>query len=242
MGDKLMIGLSGLMALRRHVDTLANNVANQTTSGFKAQRTQFREYLTAAKEGEAPSYEKRSLVDTSHFTDFSTGGLRATGNPLDVAITDDAFFVVDTPAGRRYTRSGAFTLDDTGKLVTLDGLPVVTSTGQIVVQPRDGAVSIGSDGTVSTAKGRIAGLRLVTFADRRQLQPEGSGLFSSVSSPVDVPSGKGRLAIGVLETANVNPADEVSRLMAATRAYDVMANAVFKGDPPEELRKLAGDI
>ncbi len=241
MSDKQMIGLSGLIAMRKHLDSIANNVANQTTPAFKAGRVQFQEYLTDAKEAEVPDLAKRAMVSTSQFTDFTVGGVKATGNFLDVALIDDqSFFVVDTPAGPRYTRSGAFTLDGKGKLTTLDGAPVMTSNGPLVVQQRDGPVAISGDGSISTSQGRVAGLRMVRFADRQQLTPEGGGLFSSATPPIDIPSGKGRLATGVLEMANVRPADEMSRMMAATHAYDVLAKTVFKGEPAEELRKLAG--
>lgn len=242
MSDKEIIGLAALIALRRRVDSVANNVANLTTPAFKAGRVQFKEYLTEAEEADGPAMAKRSLVSTSHFTDFSVGGMRATGNPLDVALTeDDAFFVVDTPGGPRYTRSGAFTLNADGKLTTIDGKPVLTSIGHLVVQPRDGPVTIAGDGSISTLRGRIAGLRLVRFVDRRELKPEGGGLYSSAHSPLVVPSGAGRLAIGVLETSNVREADEMSRLIAASNAYETLAKVVFKSESPDELRKLAGE-
>ncbi len=237
MSDRQMIGLSGLIAMRRNLDL----IANKTTPAFKAGWVQFREFLSDAKEPEVPDLAKRSLVSTLQFTDFTVGGVKATGNFLDVALIDDAsFFVVDTPAGPRYTRSGAFTLDGKGKLTTLDGAAVMTSSGQLVVQQRDGPVAISGDGSISTAQGRVAGLRVVRFADRRQLTPEGGGLFSSTTPPIEIPSGKGRVATGVLEMANVGQADEMGRMMAATHAYDVLAKTVFKSEPAEELRKLAG--
>lgn len=153
MSDKTIIGLSRLMTLRQHVDTIANNVANQTTTGFKSQSVRFSEHLTQAEEDDIPGSPKRSLVASTGFIDFSPGPLKATGNPMDVVVADDAFLVVRTQNGNMYTRSGSLTVDDRGRLVTLAGNVVVTSAGELTLLPRDGAVSISPDGTISTEKG-----------------------------------------------------------------------------------------
>ena len=183
MSDKEIIGLSRLITLRQQVDSVARNVANQTTPGFKAGHLRFQQYLTKAEEDDIPSSPMRSLVATTRYLDFSAGALKPTGNPLDAAIVDDAFFVVETPKGPRYTRVGAFSLDNEGRLVTLGGLPVLTTTGPLVVSQRDAKITIGADGSVSTAQGTIERLRLVRFDDRGKLNMDGDGLFSSDAPP-----------------------------------------------------------
>lgn len=241
MSDKGIIGLSRLIVLRQHVDIIANNVANQTTPGFKSQGVRFSEYLTQAKEDDIPGSPKRSLVASTGFVDFSPGSLKATGNPMDVAVVDDAFLVVRTQSGNMYTRSGSLTVDDRGRLVTLAGNVVMTSAGELTLSPRDGAVSIAADGTVSTEKGPKGRLRLVRFPDTRGLIPQGGALFSSELSPSEVPSSQIRLASGVLEGSNVKAVHEMSKLVQASRAYDEVAKVVLGKDDPNELRKLAGE-
>lgn len=241
VSDKKIIGLSRLITLRQQLDAVARNVADQTTLGFKSGHLRFQEYLTKASEDDVPSAPIRSLVAATQFIDFSPGAVKPTGNPLDAAIVDDAFFVVETPAGPRYTRVGAFTLDNEGRLVTLGGLPVLTSIGRLVVSQRDIALAIGADGSVSTAQGTIARLRLVRFEDLRKLNIDGQGLFSSEAPALEVPSAQIRLATGVLETSNVKPMEEMTKLIAATRAYELVAQVILKDDAKDELKKLAGE-
>jgi flagellar basal-body rod protein FlgF len=241
VSDKKIIGLSRLVTLRQQLDAIARNVANQTTPAFKAGHLQFREYLTKAGEDDIPSSPMQSLVAATQFVDFSPGALKPTGNATDVAIVDDAFFVVETPSGPRYTRSGSFTLDGEGRLVTLDGASVLTSVGRLVVSQRDAKLGIGADGSISTAQGTLARLRLVRFDDPRKLNVEGDGLFSSVIPPLEVPPAQVRLAAGVLEMSNVKPMEEMTKLLAATRAYELVARVILKEEDKNELKKLAGE-
>lgn len=241
MSDKTVIGLSRLMTLRQQVDKVARNVANQTTPGFKSEGLQFREYLTKSKEAdETPSQPMRSLVAVVGFTDFSAGSLKATGNPMDAAIVGEGFFVVRTLAGERFTRNGSFTIDAEGRLVTLRGDPVMTPSGELRIPQREGAISIGPDGSVATAKGTIGRLRVVRFSDLRSLRAEG-GFFSSDTRPVEIPAAETRLATGALENSNVKAVQEMSKLMAASRAYHQVANVILHEGDKNELRKLAGE-
>lgn len=241
MSDKQLIGLSRLITLRQKVDSVARNVANQSTPGFKSSHLQFREYLTKASEDDIESSPLRSMVGASQFIDFAPGLARATGNPLDVAIADNAFFVVETPAGSRYTRSGSFTLDNQGRLVTLEGMPVQTSAGILTVPQRDAGISIGPDGSITTTQGVIARLRMVRFSDVRTLTLDVAGLFSSKAQPIDLLPSQVRLATGALEASNVRPVEEMSKLVAATRAYELVAQVIFKEETKDELKKLAGE-
>lgn len=242
MSDKTVIGLSRLISSRQQVDKLARNIANQGTVGFKSEGLRFKEYLTKAREADdIPSAPMRSLVAVTDFTDFSAGGLTATGNSTDVAVVGDGFFVVRTTAGERFTRNGAFTLDEEGRLVTLAGEIVMTATGPLQVPQRDGPVSIGADGTISTARGPIGRLRVVQFDDHTKLNAKGATLFASELVAIEVPAGQIRLATGSLENSNVNAIREMSSLVAAARAYDQVANTILREDDKNELRKLAGE-
>ncbi|WP_245264945.1 flagellar basal-body rod protein FlgF [Rhodopseudomonas palustris] len=242
MSDKTVIGLSRLIALQQQVDNLARNVANQNTTGFKREGIRFLEYLTDAKEADdIPSAPKRSLVAVTGYTDFSAGSLQLTGNSTDAAVLEDGFFVVRTSRGDRYTRNGAFTLDKQGRLVTLSGDLVLAANGTIKVPLTDLNLSIGTDGTISTARSIIGRLRVVKFDDPRSLVAEGTGLFASGSPPIELNAGSIRLATNALERSNVNSIREMSDLVAATRAYEQVANVVLKDGDPNELKTLAGE-
>lgn len=241
MSDKKIIGLSRLITLRQQLDAVARNVANQATPGFKSGHLQFREYLTKASEHDVASSPMRSLVGAAQFIDFAPGLTKPTGNPLDAAIVEDGFFVVETPSGPRYTRVGSFTLDNEGRLVTLEGMPVLTSVGRLTVSRRDAGVSIGPDGSLATPQGVLARLRLVRFDDLRKLNLGEGGLFFTDAEPSELPPSRVRLATGVIETSNVRPVEEMSKLVAATRAYEMVAQVVFKDDAKDELKKLAGE-
>lgn len=240
MSDKLIIGLSRLIALQQHTDRIARNIANQTTTGFKSEGLQFREYLSEARE-EIPSSKTRSLVSTERYIDFSNGPLTVTGNVTDVAIAGDAFFVVQTSDGERYTRRGAFTVDQNGRLVTFAGEPVLTQSGILTVAKNDGPLGISADGIVSTAKGPVGRLRLARFDDLGQVSAGSGGLFVSSKPANDVPPNEIRLVVGAVESSNVRPTLEMTKLIAASRTYEDVAKAILRAEDNEELKKLSGE-
>ena len=168
------IALSRQMVLRDQMDVVANNLANANTSGFKAEMMLMSEVEIPAEEGTALSY----VQDFATARDFSPGTQRPTGNDLDLAIQGDGFFAVQTPEGVRYTRVGRFQLDDEGTLVTSHGYPVLAGGSSVTLNPDDGVVHVGEDGTISTDLARngqllqVAGkLDVVDFANRAALVP-----------------------------------------------------------------------
>src|SRR5262249_48803913 len=148
MENTLLIGLSRQIALQRELDVVANNVANMNTTGYKADGSVFEEYLMpgAQAAGFQGADRRVSFVqDRATWRNFSAGPIRPTGNPLDVAISGDAFFVVETARGERYTRNGAFQINAQGELVTSDGDRVVGDGGPIQFQSTDNSISINPD-------------------------------------------------------------------------------------------------
>src|SRR3712207_2286088 len=134
MENALLIGLSRQVALGRELDVLANNMANVTTNGFKARQARFREHLMPQASAEAfpPGDRKLSyVIDDGAPLDLSTGAVERTGRALDAAIKGDAFFAVQTQAGERYTRNGAFEINAAGQLATTDGHVLVGENGPI---------------------------------------------------------------------------------------------------------------
>src|SRR5882724_9666925 len=156
MENTLLVGLSRQMVLERQMDVVANNVANINTTGFKADNSMFERFLMpVALENRfnAPDRRLNFVNDRGTWRDIRPGGMQQTGNPLDVAIDGNAFLVVQTPNGERYTRNGALQINAQGQLVTTDGAQVLGDNGPIVFQNTDRNVSISADGRVSVVEG-----------------------------------------------------------------------------------------
>jgi flagellar basal-body rod protein FlgF len=238
MENALLIGLSRQVALGRELDVIANNMANVTTNGFKARQARFREYLMPVASAEAfPAPDRRLsyVIDAGTPLDASPGAIERTGNPLDAAIKGDGFFAVQTPAGERYTRNGAFTINAQGQLVTSDGHAVLGDNGPIAFSPQESGAAIAADGTVTTNQGQRGKLRLVRFADPQTLRNEGANLFSSTAQPQPAGATSG-IEAGAIERSNVKPILAMSRLIDVNRAYTSVAGMMARMD---ELRRTA---
>src|ERR687888_2108780 len=151
MENSLLIGLSRQVALRRELDVVANNIANLNTTGLKADAAVFEEFLmpvARADQFQLPDRRLSFVQDRATWHDLSQGPMQQTGNPLDIAIDGNAFLVVQTPRGERYTRNGALKLNATGQLVTNEGFPVLSNGGPIQFQTNDKQISISEDGAI----------------------------------------------------------------------------------------------
>ena len=233
MENTLLIGLSRQMMLERQMDVVANNVANVNTNGFKADRSLFEEYLMpGAHEDNFVGGDRRlSFVqDRATFHDFSSGPTEQTKNPLDVAIDGNAFLVVQTPNGERYTRDGGLQINAQGQLVTAAGNQVLGANGPITFQQTDHDIAISADGTVTVIEGTnnaadsIRGkLKLVSFAQAQKLLKEGSNLYAAGEGNIAQPDVNARVHQGFIEKSNVNAVTEMSRMVEVSRAYTQMA-------------------
>ena len=239
MENALLIGLSRQTVLERQLDVVANNIANVNTTGFKADKSLFEEYLTSgAHEDNFVGSDRRVsyVQDRGTFRDFTQGAAEQTKNPLDIAIDGSAFLVVQTPAGERYTRDGGLQLNNQGQLVTAAGNPVLGTGGPIVFQPTDHDINVTPDGTITVVEGNgrtdsIRGkLRLVSFADAQKMLKEGFNLYAAGEGGAPQPDTKSAVRQGYIEKSNVNSVAEMSRMMEVTRAYtaDLDAAAAAK--------------
>jgi flagellar basal-body rod protein FlgF len=228
MENSLLVGLSRQMTLERQMDVIANNVANVNTTGFKADRSLFEEFLNSgAHEDNFPARDRRVsyVQDRGTFHDFAPGPTEQTKNPLDVAIDGGGFLVVQTPAGERYTRDGSLQINNQGQLVTAAGYQVLGTNGPIVFQQTDKEISIAADGNVTVVEGAnrtdsVRGkLRLVSFADPQSITKEGSNLYSADNGAAGQTDTASRIRQGFIEKSNVNSVTEMSRMIEVTRAY-----------------------
>jgi flagellar basal-body rod protein FlgF len=231
MENAQLISLSRQIALQRQMDVVANNMANINTTGFKAQDMLFQDFLMPV----ASDNDFKGSDRTLHFTedwatasDLSNGPIEDTGDPLNVALQGDGFFAVQTPAGERYTRNGAFSLDANGTLVDLDGNPVLSEQGPIELDPSDTDIQVARDGTITTSSGPKGKLKIVTFADAAtQLTRQGDNLFAG-SGAVAAPDA--RVIGGAIERSNVSGVTEMAAMVRVTRAYESLAALMQRQD------------
>jgi len=235
MQNLTLIGLSRQISLHRELEVVANNIANIDTTGYKADGSVFHEFLMPlARNGAFQGTDQRlSFVhDRATWHNFSNGALRQTGNPLDVSIDGDAFLVVQTPRGERYTRNGALQINATGQLVTTSGDAVLGDGGPIQFQPTDSNVSINPDGTITVREGGNAAsdsqrgrLRLVRFDQVQTLLKDSSSTFRAPQGTVPQPADTSvRVVQGSIEASNVRPVVEMARMIELTRSYTAIAN------------------
>ncbi len=230
METSAYIALSRQGALRREMDVIANNLANMNTTAFKGEKMMFVEHLVKSRGSESFIPAELSFTrDVAQYRDMGAGPIKTTGNPLDVALQRDGYFVVETPGGERFTRNGRFTLDNEGQLVTEHGYPVLSSAGTpFFLGPEDKDIHFGGDGTVSTANGELGKIRVVKFEDRQNLEKQAGGLWNTSQTPEDLE--KPEVVQGALESSNVNAIIEVTKMIDVHRAYDSVKSFIEKED------------
>jgi flagellar basal-body rod protein FlgF len=230
--NSLLIGLSRVTTLERHLAVISNNLANVNTNGYKSDQILFEEYLTSgAHEDNFKGLDRRVsyVQDRGSYRDFAQGSMQVTSNPLDVAIDGAGLFAVQTPNGERYTRDGNFQINNLGQLVTHDGNPVLEQNGPIVFQPTDHDINISPDGTITVLEGvsrtdSIRGkLRAVSFADAQTILKQGNNLFAAGDGAAQ-PDLKSTFRQGYVEKSNVNAVAEMSRMIEVMRTYTNIAN------------------
>ena len=243
---------SGMSAQQLNVDTIANNLANANTNGFKARRTQFEDLLyqnfiqpgaAAGAQTTVPSGLQVGLGTRPVANEiiFSQGNFQQTDNPLNVVIQGKGFFQVRLPSGQlAYSRDGGFQLDRDGNIVTASGDPIEP---QITIPAQSQSVTIAADGTVSyTLPGQtasqIAGqMQLANFANPGGLNSIGKNLFTPTDASGDPTTGNpggqeglGTLMAGYVEGSNVSVVEEFINMIVSQRAYEANSKVVKAAD------------
>jgi flagellar basal-body rod protein FlgF len=244
MDNTLLVSVSQQVAAYDSMDTIANNLANISTPGFKRDSTIFEEYVQQAKPAEDETgQQKISFVwNAGTARDLSSGRIEQTNAPLDLAINGKGYFVVQTANGPRYTRDGHFTIDSAGKLVTEDGDPVQGTGGSITITPQDGDIFVSRDGTITgggttpSSPSTLGKLQLVQFDNETQLSKEGATLYSTTQATQPAPSATIRQ--GAIESSNVEPVVEMSHMIEVMRAYQAVSNIMQSRD---DLKRQAID-
>jgi flagellar basal-body rod protein FlgF len=210
------VALTRVSGLARELQSVANNVANISTTGYRREGVVFAEHVEAlpVEGGAVAMTEARG-----RYTDELQGALVETGGRLDFAIEGEGYFTVLTPAGERLTRAGAFTRNADGVVVNADGHALLDEGGGEIVIPFEArTVGLAADGTLSVDGAPVARVGLVTVEDRAKLFREAGVLFRADAEPVPVEDG--RVLQGFLEQSNVSPVAEMARMVEVQRAYE----------------------
>lgn len=237
MQTSLYVGLSGQMALMKRMDTLAYNVANAQTPGFRAEAIDFQQVLRKA--GDSPV----AFVDSgkTHLARES-GGIDKTGNPLDVAVNGESWLGLSTPGGTVYTRDGRLSMDASGILRSVAGYAVVDAGGApITVDPSAGPLAISTDGMITQGTRQIGAIGLFRLAPDAELTrfDNSSVRASKPADPVlDFTSNK--VLQGYLEKSNVDAPSQMIQLIAVSRAFEAVskANEATEGSLKDAIKSV----
>lgn len=256
MFNAMSIAATGMQAQQLNVDTIANNLANVDTSGFKKGRVSFTDLVAreasigpvaASAGGEIENGPLATLPSSGSGVGissvarlFDAGDLKATGSAFDVAIDGDGFLEVSMADGSRaFTRGGTLKVNSDGLLVTQSGNPLKPS---LTVPNNATGLTISADGHVTVALPNqstpveLGQLELVRFANPTSLLAQGDGLYRTSDASGEPLAGRpgedgmGTLTQGYLEGSNVKLVDEMLGLVVAQRAYEASAKLVQSSD------------
>lgn len=245
----LWTAATGMEAMQQNIDVTSNNLANLNTTAFKKSRANFHDLLyqtlkapgqntttgTVVPSGiQIGSGSRLSSVDKM----FTVGSARDTGNETDMMVSGSGFFRVQLEDGSTaYTRDGNFKWDNTGRLVTADGFPLVDE----IVRPQGAThMSVGMDGVVTVSvnneKQEIGQIQLANFINPMGLQSKGRNLYTATEASgepvvgVANQNGLGAISHGQLEAANVNIVEEMVNMISGQRAYEMNSKVIQTGD------------
>ncbi len=220
---------SGLMA---EMQSVANNIANAATTGFRTEGLIFAEHVRST----GPQTPSISMATAgAHATNMAQGTITQTGGTFDMAIEGEGFFQIETPAGIRLSRAGAFIPTPEGDLVTPDGYRLLDAGGAPVFVPGDAtSISIAPDGTLSADGNPLSQIGIVRPQDGVDLVRE-DGVRFRADGPVD-PVENPAVLQGFLEGSNVDPVGEVARMIEVQRSYELGQSFLEKED--ERLRSI----
>lgn len=221
----------GMMLQVRKQELTANNIANVQTTGFKLSRLVTHDTVESRRDVDQYMRTRESQRVDEVGIDWKTGPLVRTGNPLDVSLRGDGFFVASTPSGERYFRSASLQLNGEGELVDLSGAQILDEAGQPIRIPGNKA-SIAADGRVLSDGEEVATLARVDFEKPYALVHDGAGMYRLQDNPGFAPaaplpaSGEASVETGFLEGSNTNPVDEMVHMIAQYRNYEADSRVV----------------
>ena len=233
------VALSGQLALQRRLETVAHNVANASTPGFRTENVSFASVMSNAGNSNI-AYASTGLSTYSK----ASGPITHTGNPFDIAIQGDGYFGIAVPGGTAYTRDGRMTLSPNGELLTVSGQAVLDQGGASIKLNADrGNLRILRNGVIEQGDQRVATIGLFNSpAEAVRSRYDGASFLSNIPAvPVTdfVASG---VSQGVVEGSNANPVLEIAKLMEISRQFEAMSNGIDSSNRrlSDALKTLSG--
>ena len=239
MLEGLYSAAAGMQAQTQRMDTVANDLANVNTNGYKRERVAFRDLLYV-RDASGNVQSGAGAAATTIGRGFTQGAVRETGNPLDLAIENGGFLQVRRADGTTaLTRDGALRLDARGRITTQQGdllQPAVT----LPAGTKESDVQIGSDGTISVGNRQVGRIQLMTVRSPQGLQSAGDNLFrATTASGAATALPGGRLTQGAVEASNVDVADTMTEMMDAQRSFQLASKAIQMQD---QLLQIANSV
>ena len=208
--------LSRQTGLMREMRVVANNIANSATTGYRSEGLIFSEFVQSSPGQQSLSMARANIFNTS----MEQGQLTQTAGTFDFAIEGDAYFMVETPMGERLTRSGAFSPNAEGDLVTMDGHRVLDAGRAPVFIPGTAeSIDVGADGTITADGNTVGQIGLFQPDEEAILLREDGVMFRAEGEIVDAEGAK--MVQGYLEGSNVNAITQVTRMIEIQRAYEM---------------------
>jgi len=227
MDNNTSIALSRLTTQQRTIDMIANNIANASTAGYRAERMVFADFLVPQPRMGTVQGGKQLYFtqDRATYREQTEGTISHTGNPLDLALGGPGYFQVQTAAGPRLTRAGRFGLMPDGTIADESGNALLDTAGQpMKVSVADTHLSVGGDGSLSSENGPLGRIGVSVPADPYKLVAEGSRLLRA-DTPV-TPATSPKVVQGAVEDSDVRPVTELVTMMAAERDFQFVTQYV----------------
>jgi len=219
--------MTGLVARTQALDIAATNLANAQTPGYRAEQEYFRSVLLGpdAQDSQLGQAVNNFGLLGGDRLNLAQGALNQTGNPLDLAIQGEGFFMVQSPNGSRYTRDGGFHRSPAGLLVTAAGEPVLSAAGKLIPVP-PGEVSVGADGSLSVAGGVVATVGVYSFPAGTQLTPEGANRYVAPESVEPALAKNAAIHQSAIEAANQDTIQGTLDMTVIQRQAEMMQKAL----------------
>jgi flagellar basal-body rod protein FlgF len=220
MQNGLYVALSAQVALEQRLETIADNVANMNTVGYRATGVSFESEM--ARAGDA---RLNYVSSGSDFISQRLGGLTKTDNSLDFGVQGDGWFGIQTPQGLAYTRDGRAKIDESGTLRTLNGDPILDAGGApILVDGAAGPLTVSGDGMITQNGRQVAAIGLFAIDPTATLRrSENSSVVPDKPATPVLDFTRDGVVQGAVEGSNVDPVREMTRLIDVTRAFDGVA-------------------
>lgn len=249
----LYTAASGMLSTQMAVDTLASNLANVNTTGFKANKINYQSFpeMLISRISQGENTPVGSVMTGSQvyetFTSHKQGNMLVTGNTFDMALEGNGFFTIKMPNGQMgYTRAGSFTVNGEGFITTLDGNKLQGDLGDIQLNLDEGPFNLTPGGELSGKNRQIDHIKVTRFVDDHALQKLGDNLFipSDVAKEIPKPANGApqgyKVHQGMLEQSNVNPVMELINNIQGMRLYEALQKDIHLQN--ETLGKAVNDV